>query len=75
MELVDQKRFQPVPIILWQNIEGARDRGDHATTVNVADQDGRKVGRLGEPHVRQIAVPQVDLAGASGPFNQHDVGP
>ncbi len=73
VELVDQKGFQPGTIFCGQDVERAGDRGDDAATMDVANQDRRNAGRRGEAHVGEVAVAKVDLAGAAGTFDQHDI--
>ena len=49
-------------------------RGDDPAALDVADQQHRHVGRLGETHVGDVALAQVDLRRAAGAFDQHQVG-
>jgi hypothetical protein len=52
----------------------ADEAGDHAAAVDIPDQHHRHVGRAGKAHIGDVAGAQVDLAGAAGAFDQHDVG-
>ena len=53
---------------------GADEAGDDAAAVDVADQHHRHVGGSGEAHVGDVAGAQVDLGGAAGAFDEHEVG-
>ena len=53
---------------------GADEARDHAAAVDVADQHHRHVGGARKAHVGDVVRAQVDLRGAAGAFDQHEVG-
>ena len=53
---------------------GADEARDHAAAVDVADHHHRHVGGAREAHVGDVVRPQVNLAGAAGAFDEHDIG-
>jgi len=48
---------------------------EHATPVNVTDDDHRQIGGPGQTHVGDVPVPQVDLGRAARSFADHHVEP
>jgi hypothetical protein len=52
---------------------GAHKACDHAAPVDVADQHHRHAGGACETHVGDVIRAQVDLRGAAGAFDQHEV--
>jgi hypothetical protein len=73
-ELVDDDPRKPRAFPVRQKGPCADDLGDGAAALDIRDQRDRHVGSLGETHVGDIAVAQVDLGGAAGPFHQNQVG-
>ena len=56
-----------------QQVEGAEQRREHASAVDVADQQHGRVGHAGHRHVDDVAVTEVDLGRAPGTFDDHQV--
>src|SRR5438046_1781846 len=42
--------------------------------MDIADEYGGKIGRFGKSHIGQVAIAQVDLGGAAGPFHDDEIG-
>ena len=53
---------------------GADEAGDHAATVDVADERNRNLRGNRKSHVGDIARPQIDLGRAARAFDEHDIG-
>ena len=47
---------------------------DDAAAVDVADQHDRRPGGAREAHVGDVARAQIDLGGAAGALDQHQIG-
>ena len=73
-ELVDDVALEAAPLGDVEQRMGADQGGDDTAALDVADQDHRHVGGLGEAHVGDVGGPQVDLGGASRAFYQHQIG-
>jgi hypothetical protein len=73
-ELVDDEPLEAGALPRLEQRVGPDQAGDDAAAVDVADQRHRQVGGGGEPHVGDVAVAQIDLGGAAGAFDQHEVG-
>ena len=53
---------------------GADDASDHAATVDVADQHDRNIGSSGKTHIGDVVGTEIDLGGAAGALDQHEIG-
>ena len=60
-ELVDDKPGNPFLFRLAEQGKRADQVSEHATLVDISDQDDRAIGLFGKTHVGDIPVPQVDL--------------
>ena len=60
---VDHESGDARLLALAQQCQRPHHVGEHATTVDIGDQDHRAIHRLGKPHVGDIALTQVDLGG------------
>jgi hypothetical protein len=47
---------------------------DHAAAIDVADQHHGRIGGACKPHIGYVVGAQIDLRGAAGAFDEHDVG-
>ncbi len=72
-ELVDHEAGDQRLVALAEQCEGAVQRGEQATPVDVADHHGGQVALVGQPHVGQVGLAQVDLGGAAGALADHHV--
>jgi hypothetical protein len=72
-ELVDDVAAQPRPFARLQHRPGTDQAGDRAAAVDVGDEHDGNAGRLGEAHVGDVAVAQVDLRRAAGALDEHQV--
>ena len=73
-EPVDDIAAEPCRIGGRQHMARAGDRRDDPAPVDVGDQHHRQPGRLGEAHIGDVALAQVDLRSAAGPLDQDEVG-
>ena len=73
-ELVDDEALMRAAVAPAQHRMGADEAGDDAAAVDVADEDDRNIGRLGKPHVGDVAGAQVDLGRAARALDEDDVG-
>ncbi len=62
-ELVDDPSGDQCLVGRVEQRQGAEQRGEHPAPVDVADDEHRQVRGPGQPHVRDVGVPQVDLRG------------
>ena len=72
-EPVDQKTYHVCPISVRQNRVGPDHRRDHPAPVDVADQHHRTAGRLGKPHIGDVAGPQIDLRRTASALDQQQI--
>ena len=72
-ELVDDVAAQRRPFTRVQDRPGADQAGDDAAAVDVGDEHDGNAGGLGEAHVGDVAVAQVDLRRAAGALDEHQV--
>ena len=56
-----------------KQLHGAHQLGEHAAAVDVADQQDRRPGVQGHPHVDYVVLLQVDLGRAPGALDHHNV--
>ena len=54
---------------------GADQLRDDAAALDVAGQDHRQIGGLGEAHIGDVAGAQIDFGRAAGPFHHHQIAP
>ena len=73
-ELVDQESLDPRRFAPARRTVRADEAGDDAAAVDVADQDHRHVGGLGEAHIGDVAGAQIDLRRAARAFDEDKVG-
>jgi hypothetical protein len=73
-EFVDDVAGKPAALACRQQRMGPDELGDHAASIDVADQCHRHVGGLREPHIGDVPGTQVDLSRAAGAFDQHQIG-
>ena len=73
-ELVDHEPHHRGGVGGVQHRMGADHLGDHAAPVDVAEQHHGHGSGARKPHVGDVARPQVDLGGAAGALDQHEVG-
>ena len=71
-KLIDDKPCDPVPLRLTEQGKRPDQVGEHATLVNIGNQDNGAVRNFGETHVGDIPVTQVDLSRAPGALH-HDI--
>ena len=67
---VDDETGDPSPLRLAQERQRAHQMGKHAAAVDVRHQQYRTIDRLGEAHVGDVAVAQIDLRRAARTFHQ-----
>jgi hypothetical protein len=72
-EFVDDETTDAFAFARLQNRVRAHQAGDDAAAIDVACEDHRNVGGLGESHVGDVSVPQVDLCRTAGTFDQYDI--
>jgi hypothetical protein len=56
-EFVDDVPLEPRALTCGKKGMRADKRGDDAAAIDVTDQHDRHVGRLGEAHIRDVALP------------------
>jgi len=66
---VDDEALDPVLLGRRKQVEGANQVGEDTAPVDVGDEDDRAIDRLGEAHVGDVAVAQVDLGRRAGAFD------
>ena len=64
MELVDDEALEAGLVFGLEHRKGADDGGNHAAAVDIAHEEDRNIDGLGEAHVGEVAIAQVDLGGA-----------
>ena len=65
MELIDYESFYVFTVSVAQHRKGAYDRSDHATPVNIANQQRWNIGRAGKT---QIGVEILEVVVLFGKF-------
>ena len=73
-ELVDDEAADQRRILGRDHRLGADEAGDDAAAIDIADQHHRHVGGARKAHIGDVVGAQIDLGGAAGAFDQHDVG-
>ena len=72
-EAVDDEAARTGAFGRGQQLERADELGEHAAALDVAHQEHRAVDRLGETHVGDVVLAQVDLGRTAGPLDQDHV--
>ena len=72
-ELVDRESGNHGRVVAVEHRLRSHDRGDDAAAIDVCQQADRCLRTAREPHVCDVAVPQVGLRGAPRPFHDHHV--
>ena len=72
-EFIDDRALDPGFFILLQQGDGTVKLGEHAAPVDVAHQQHRRVHQLGQAHVDNVLLLQVDLGGTACPLDDDDV--
>ncbi len=72
-EAIDNQSGNPCSLAGREQGQGAVQMGEYATPVDVAHQPHRAVRCLGEAHVSDVLVTQVNFRRAAGAFNEHHV--
>ena len=72
-EAVDQEAGGARALAVAEQLQGADELGKDPAAVDIADDDDGAIDRLGEAHVGDVAVAQVDLGRAPGALDQHHV--
>ena len=73
-KLVDREGLDPCPVGLGEDRMRADQARDHAASVDIAEEDHRYIGGLGEAHIGDIAGAEIDLGRAPRPFDEDHVG-
>ena len=73
-KLVDEKADDHRRILGGEHRLRADDLRDDAAAIDVADQHHRRIGGARKAHIGDVARAQVDLRGAAGAFDQHEIG-
>ena len=69
-EAVDDEALDARLLARREQVERADQMRKNTAAVDVGDQDHRAIHRFGKTHVGDVAVAQVDLGRAAGPFDQ-----
>ena len=72
-EFVHHSALDPGPLLLLQQGHRAVELGKNAAPVNVAYQQHGRIHQLGQAHVDNVFLLQVDLRRTSGPLDDDDV--
>src|ERR1700730_9735241 len=72
-ELVDNVAREQCPLARGQKRMSADELGDDPAALDVADQHHRDIGRLGKPHIGDVAVTQIDLGRAPRTLDEDEV--
>ena len=73
-ELVDDEACDDCGIVGIEHALDADQLRDHAAAIDVADNDHRHVGAPRKAHIGDVAGAQIDLGGAAGALDQHEIG-
>ena len=72
-ELVDHERRHAGALGRLQQLQRADHRRQGAAALDVGDQDHRRLGALGDPHVDEVAGLEVHLGGRAGALDDHEI--
>ena len=72
-EFVDDESLHCISFRGIQQLQGAHQRSEHATSVNVATQQNGRVGIQGHPHVDYLGGLQINLGRTAGPLDNHHI--
>ena len=72
-KLIHEEATNELLILRFEHREGAHEGREHATPVDVTNEQCGHVCCAGKPHIDDVATAQVDLGGATGTFANDDV--
>ncbi len=72
-ELVDHEGLDPRPQRGRKQLDGAVQRGEDTTPIDVAHHQGGEAGRVRHPQVDDVVVQEVDLGGIARSLGDHHV--
>ena len=72
-ELVDHVPADERPLLRLQQLHRPDKLGEDSAAVDVAHQQHRRLGMARDPHVDDVVLLEVDLRGAPGALDHHDV--